>query len=92
VIRTSRFQILLLTLIVLSCNSSLWAAPPPQPFDLVITNGRIIDSTGSPWYYSDIGIRDGKIATIGNLADAHRMRTIEAGGKIVAPGSIGNGA
>src|SRR5580698_139412 len=29
-------------------------------FDLVITNGHIVDGTGSPWYSGDIGIRDGK--------------------------------
>lgn len=57
-------------------------------FDLVITNGHIIDGTGSPWYSGDIGIRDGKIATIGNLSNATRQRTIDAGGKVVAPGFI----
>ncbi|MGB8116926.1 MAG: D-aminoacylase [Candidatus Sulfotelmatobacter sp.] len=57
-------------------------------FDIVITNGHIIDGTGSPWYSGDIGIRDGKIAGIGNLADAPRKRTIDAAGKVVAPGFI----
>jgi dihydroorotase/N-acyl-D-amino-acid deacylase len=74
-------------LIFLGC-SSLWSAPPPQPFDLIITNGHIIDGTGSPWYSGDIGIRDGKVAAIGNLGDAPRSRTIDAGGKVVAPGFI----
>jgi N-acyl-D-amino-acid deacylase len=60
----------------------------PQPFDLVITNGHIIDGTGSPWYSGDIGIRDGKIAAIGNLATATCTRTIDAAGKVVAPGFI----
>ena len=31
-----------------------------SPFDLVITNGHIVDGTGSPWYSGDIGIRDGR--------------------------------
>lgn len=57
-------------------------------FDTVITNGRIIDGTGSPWYSGDIGIRDGKIAAIGNLSAAARQRTIDAHGKVVAPGFI----
>jgi N-acyl-D-amino-acid deacylase len=57
-------------------------------FDLVITNGHIIDGTGCPWYSGDLGIRDGKIAAIGNLASASRKRTIDAAGKIVAPGFI----
>ena len=60
----------------------------PAPFDLVITNGHIIDGTGSPWYSGDIGIRDGKIAAIGNLAPAARKRTIDAAGRVVAPGFI----
>src|ERR1700719_2322897 len=59
-----------------------------RPFDIVITNGHIIDGTGSPWYSGDIGIRDGKIAAIGNLQDAGRARTIDARGMVVAPGFI----
>lgn len=59
-----------------------------RPFDLVITNGHIIDGTGSPWYSGDIGIRDGHIAAIGNLAERARLRTLDARGKIVAPGFI----
>jgi N-acyl-D-amino-acid deacylase len=57
-------------------------------FDIVITNGHIIDGTGSPWYSGDLGIRDGRIAGIGNLSAAPRKRTIDAAGKVVAPGFI----
>jgi N-acyl-D-amino-acid deacylase len=57
-------------------------------FDLIITRGHIIDGTGSPWYSGDLGIRDGKIAAIGNLSAAPRKRTIDAAGKVVAPGFI----
>lgn len=57
-------------------------------FDLVITNGHIVDGTGSPWYSGDIGIREGRIAVIGNLAAASRTRTIDAHGKVVAPGFV----
>jgi N-acyl-D-amino-acid deacylase len=60
----------------------------PAGFDLVITNGHIIDGTGSPWYSGDVGIREGKVAAIGNLAAARRKRTIDAAGKVVAPGFI----
>jgi dihydroorotase/N-acyl-D-amino-acid deacylase len=84
--RTSLCQALLIAVIVLNC-ASLWSAAP-QSFDIVITNGHIIDGTGSPWYSGDIGIRDGKITAIGNLAAAPRTRTIDAGGKVVAPGFI----
>src|ERR1700681_541289 len=58
------------------------------PFDLVITNGHIIDGTGSPWYSGDVGIRDGRIAAIGNLSRAARKRTFDAKSKIVAPGFV----
>lgn len=58
------------------------------PFDIVITHGRIVDGTGSPWYSGDIGIRGGKIAAIGNLARSARTRTIDAHGQVVAPGFI----
>ena len=64
------------------------AAAQNTHFDIVITNGRIIDGTGSPWYSGDIGIRGGKIAAIGNLASAERARTIDAHGQVVAPGFI----
>src|SRR5579872_2122211 len=57
-------------------------------YDLVITNCHIIDGTGSPWYSGDLAIRDGKIAAIGNLSASPRKRTIDAAGKIVAPGFI----
>jgi dihydroorotase/N-acyl-D-amino-acid deacylase len=63
-------------------------AQTPAAFDLVIANGHIIDGTGSPWYSGDVGIRDGRIAAIGNLAAAPRKRTIDAAGRVVAPGFI----
>jgi N-acyl-D-aspartate/D-glutamate deacylase len=63
-------------------------AQTPNSFDIVIINGHIIDGTGSPWFSGDLGIRDGKIAAIGNLSAAQRQRTIDAAGKVVAPGFI----
>jgi len=63
-------------------------ASPAQSLDIVITNGHIVDGTGSPWYSGDIGIREGRIVAIGNLAEAPRKRTIDAKGEVVAPGFI----
>ncbi len=54
------------------------AQPQSSPFDLVITNGHIVDGTGSPWYSGDIGVRDGRIAAIGNLSASARKKTIDA--------------
>jgi len=79
-------RITLALTIVLACGRL--SAQTAQPFDIVITNGHIIDGTGSPWYSGDVGIRDGKIAAIGNLTAAPRQRTIDAAGKVVAPGFI----
>ncbi len=58
------------------------------PYDVVIRNGHIIDGTGSPWYAADVGIRDGRIAAIGDLRGASAKRTIDAHGMVVAPGFI----
>jgi N-acyl-D-amino-acid deacylase len=58
------------------------------PYDLVIANAHVIDGTGSPWYAADVAIRDGRIAAIGRLAGAPAKQTIDAHGKIVAPGFI----
>jgi dihydroorotase/N-acyl-D-amino-acid deacylase len=76
----------LFILIILFASATLSAQTPA--FDLVITNGHIIDGTGSPWYSGDLGIRGGKIAAIGNLSAAPRKRTVDAAGKVVAPGFI----
>jgi len=75
-------------LIVLLLVSALPQAAQDSAFDIVITGGHIIDGTGSPWYSSDVGIRGGKIAAIGNLTAVARKRTIDAGGRVVAPGFI----
>ena len=76
-----------ITLLFLVAVSSLTFAAD-RPFDLVIIKGHIVDGTGSPWYSGDIGIRDGRIAAIGNLSESGRKRTIDAAGKVIAPGFI----
>jgi len=57
-------------------------------FDTVIEHGRVIDGTGTPWFQADVGIRAGRIAAIGSLADMSARRRIEALGLVVAPGFI----
>jgi len=57
-------------------------------FDTVIEHGRVIDGTGTPWFQADVGIRAGRIAAIGSLADMSARRRIEARGLVVAPGFI----
>jgi dihydroorotase/N-acyl-D-amino-acid deacylase len=78
---------LLYLLVWAICATQCVAAGPPL-FDLVIIHGHIIDGTGSPWYASDLGIRDGKIAAIGQLTRASSGQRIDAENKVVAPGFI----
>jgi dihydroorotase/N-acyl-D-amino-acid deacylase len=68
----------------------LVVAPQAQapPYDLLIRNGRIVDGTGSPWYRGDLAVRGDTIVRIAPRIDAPAAKTIDAAGKIVAPGFI----
>src|ERR1700730_2898209 len=81
-------SLLLVFVVMFASSCQLPAQTQMTSFDLVITNGHIIDGTGSPWYSGDVGIRDGKVAAIGNLAVTPRQRTTDAAGKVVGPGFI----
>ncbi len=62
-----------------------------QQYDVVITNGKIVDGTGNPWFYGDLAISGDHIARItpaGMLADAGAKEKIDAKGLVVAPGVI----
>lgn len=67
---------------------ALNASAQQQAFDIIILHGHIIDGSGSPWYSGDVGIRNGHIAAIGDLACATAKHTIDARGRVVAPGFI----
>jgi N-acyl-D-amino-acid deacylase len=57
-------------------------------YDILIRNARVIDGSGNPWFRADVGVRDGRIAEIGRLEGRTGYRTIDAGGKALAPGFI----
>ena len=57
-------------------------------YDVAIRGGRIVDGAGNPWYYSDIGVRDGKIVRIGSISGSEADRVIDASGLVVCPGFI----
>ncbi len=86
--KLQRWNSVFLSMVLLFAVAPLESQEQTRSFDIVITNGRIIDGTGSPWYSADVGIRNSKIASIGNLSAAPRARTIDARGKVVAPGFI----
>jgi N-acyl-D-amino-acid deacylase len=60
----------------------------PQPFDTVILNGRVIDGTGAAALVTDIGIRGGRVAELGNLKTAETHARFDAAGLTIAPGFI----
>jgi N-acyl-D-amino-acid deacylase len=59
-----------------------------REYDLLIRNAEVVDGTGAPSFRGDIGIVDGRIAAVGSLAGRAAARTLDVGGKIVAPGHI----
>ena len=63
------------------------SAQQPRPFDLLITNARIVDGTGGPSVNGSVGVRDGRIAGVGRVTGA-ATRTIDAHGFVLAPGFI----
>ena len=58
-------------------------------YDLLIKNCRIVDGSGMPSYRGDVAVTRGKIAEMGRLSGAAE-RTIDADGKVIAPGFIDN--
>jgi N-acyl-D-amino-acid deacylase len=63
-------------------------APVGEPVDLLIRNGRIVDGSGNPWYFGSVAVRDGRIVAVGRIGDLPARRTLDAQGKVVAPGFI----
>ena len=57
-------------------------------FDTLLTNGTIVDGTGAPRRQGDIGLKDGRIAAIGDLEGRTSDRVLDLQGQIVAPGFI----
>lgn len=57
-------------------------------FDVLIRGGRVLDGSGSPWVYADLGITGDRIEAVGKLPDATAKQVIDARGLYVAPGFI----
>ena len=41
-------------------------------YDVLITHAKVVDGSGGPWFYGDIGIRGDTIAAVGVLANRGR--------------------
>ena len=47
----------------------------PRPFDILITNARIVDGTGGPSLTGAVAVRDGRIAGVGRVTVSLRRST-----------------
>ncbi|MBI2799922.1 MAG: amidohydrolase family protein [Gammaproteobacteria bacterium] len=56
-------------------------------YDLVIKNGMVVDGSGAPAYPADVGVANGKIATIGRIS-GQATRKIDAEGHVISPGFV----
>ncbi len=57
-------------------------------FDLIIRHGEVIDGTRRSRFRADVGITGERVAAIGDLSQAQAGQTVDATGKVVAPGFI----
>ncbi|MFF4213328.1 amidohydrolase family protein [Streptomyces sp. NPDC001796] len=55
--------------------------------DHVIKGATVVDGTGAPAYTADVGIRDGRIATVGTVTEGARSSE-DATGLVLAPGFV----
>ena len=84
--RTSTYTTgFVLSMLVCAALSVSGQAPP---FDVIIRGGQVLYGTGAPAVASDVGIRGGRIAAMGQLAGQAASRVIDATGLVVAPGFI----
>src|SRR5262249_48127730 len=56
--------------------------------DILITGAKVIDGSGSAWFYGDVGILGDSIGAMGRLGDAAATVRIDGRGMVVAPGFI----
>jgi N-acyl-D-amino-acid deacylase len=64
------------------------AVLPGQTYDTLIRHGRVIDGSGNPAFYADLGLLNGRIAFIGNNPPGTAKSEIDATGLVIAPGFI----
>ena len=57
-------------------------------YDIVITNARVVDGTGASWYRGEVALKGDTIVDVAARVPGTAVRTIDAGGQVVAPGFI----
>ena len=71
-----------------SCLVALAACETADGYDAVLVGGTVVDGTGAPGQRADVGIRGGRIATVGDLSTATARERLDVTGLVVAPGFI----
>lgn len=56
--------------------------------ELVVRGGTVVDGTGGPSYEADVAVDAGRITAVG-VIDVKGRREIDASGRIVTPGFVG---
>ncbi|MFN3574777.1 MAG: N-acyl-D-amino-acid deacylase family protein [Phenylobacterium sp.] len=58
-----------------------------RAYDLVVRGGTVADGTGAPLFEADVGVRDGRIAAVGEIS-GRGAEEIDARGRLVTPGFV----
>ena len=72
----------------LAVHLQVGAKSSPAAYDLVITNARVVDGSGNPWFRADVAVKEGRIQKIGRVASSEGRQNIDAKGQVLAPGFI----
>ena len=56
--------------------------------DLLIRDADVVDGTGAPRRRADVAVADGRIVAIGDLKGEAAKETVDAEGRVLAPGFI----
>lgn len=65
------------------------ASVATNDFDFIFRGGSVVDGTGSPARSADVGVKDGRIVAVGDIApDATAGEQIDIAGRVLAPGII----
>ena len=57
-------------------------------YDYIISDARIVDGTGAPWFRGDIAISGDRIAAMGDLRNASAKKRVDGSKFVAAPGFI----